>query len=190
GSIGFGYNDDETGWATASASGIELDTLYCIVATYHEYDETHAILKIYVNGIFKGDQIKLHLPNKTAGFYIGSAPGRRHFPGLIDEVRFYKRELTVTEAKELSDSPRKGFRLVAGKTYTYEHAFTDRAIVDFEKVFENGEEYTEKTSIDNGGVEATASSFYFDTATKILYVHTSTGADPIGFYAEGRFILH
>ncbi|GAI87536.1 unnamed protein product, partial [marine sediment metagenome] len=83
-----------------------------------------------------------------------------------------------------------GFTQVADKEYTYELAITDRAINDFEKVYENGEEYTEKTSIDNEGVEATASTYYFNTSTKILYIHTKTGDNPTGFYIEGRFILH
>ena len=39
-------------------------------------------------------------------------------------------------------------------------------------------------------MEATASSFWFDASSKTLYVHTSTGADPSGFYIEGRFWLH
>jgi|GEM_PF-6343979 len=86
----------------------------------------------------------------------------------------------INPGKKLS-----GFTLTGGKTYTYELAITDRAIVDFEKVYENGEEYAEKASINE--VEATASTFWFDTSTRILYVHTSTGADPIGFYNEGRF---
>lgn len=89
----------------------------------------------------------------------------------------------INPGKELT-----GFTLVDGKTYTYELAITDRAIVDFEKVFENGKEYAEKSSINE--VEANASTFYFDTSTKILYIHTSTGADPSGFCIVGRFWLH
>lgn len=81
-----------------------------------------------------------------------------------------------------------GFTLVGGKTYTYELAVTDRAIIDFEKVYEDGEEYTEKSSINE--VEATASTFYFDTSAKILYVHTSTGANPSGFFIEGKFWIY
>lgn len=81
-----------------------------------------------------------------------------------------------------------GFALTGGKTYTYELAITDRAIVDFEKVYEDGDEYTEKISIDE--VEANAPSFWFNTSSKTLYVHTSTGANPSGFYIEGRFWLH
>ena len=120
---------------------------------------------------------------------IGTGRGDVYnWKGKIDEVRIYNRALTEAEIKALYESPRNGFRLVAGKTYTYEHAFTDRAIVDFEKVYENGEEYAEKGSINE--VEAAASSFWFNTSTKILYVHTSTGADPIGFYTEGRFWLY
>ena len=81
-----------------------------------------------------------------------------------------------------------GFSLVGGKTYTFELAITDRAIVDFEEVYEDGEEYVEKGSINE--VEATASTFYFDTSAKILYVHTSTGANPSGFFIEGKFWLY
>jgi len=81
-----------------------------------------------------------------------------------------------------------GFSLVGGKTYTFELAIIDRAIVDIEEVFENGEEYAEKGSINE--VEATASTFWFNTSAKILYVHTSTGADPAGFFIEGKFWLY
>jgi len=81
-----------------------------------------------------------------------------------------------------------GFTLVGGKAVTFELAITDRAIVDFEKVYEDGEEYTEKGSIND--VEATASTFYFDTSAKILYAHSSTGADPDDFFIEGKFWLY
>ncbi|MBA7605973.1 hypothetical protein ES703_13109 [subsurface metagenome] len=83
-----------------------------------------------------------------------------------------------------------GFTLTPTYENTYELAITDRVINDIDKVYENGEEYTEKTSIDDGGVEATASSFWFNTSSKILYIHTSTGLNPSGFYIEGRFCLH
>jgi len=152
-------------------------------------------VKIYINGklenIASGPS-SVSNPTELAeiGIDIGSfvigegAP----FDGIIDEVRIYKRALRADEIKTLYDSPRRGFRLVAGKTYTYEHAFTDRVIVDFEKVFEDGDEYTEKASINE--VEATASTFYFDTSTKILYVHASTGGDPRGFYTGGGFWMY
>lgn len=84
-----------------------------------------------------------------------------------------------------------GFTLVGGKTWTYELAITDRAINDFEKVYENGVEYPEKSSINEvEGAEADDAAFWFDTSSKTLYVHTSTGANPSGFYIEGRFWLH
>lgn len=81
-----------------------------------------------------------------------------------------------------------GFTLVGGETFTYELAITDRAIVDFEKVYGDGEEYAEESSAND--VEDTASTFYFNTSTKVLYIHTSTGGNPNGFYIEGRFCLH
>lgn len=84
-----------------------------------------------------------------------------------------------------------GFTLVGGKTWTYELAITDRAIVDFEKVYEDGEEYPEKSSINEvEGAEADDVAFWFDTSAKILYVHTSTGANPSLFFIEGKFWLY
>lgn len=81
-----------------------------------------------------------------------------------------------------------GFTETDGKALTWELAITDRAIVDFEKVYEDGDEYIEEIGIDE--VEDTASTFHFDTSAKILYIHTSTGANPNGFFIEGKFWLY
>lgn len=81
-----------------------------------------------------------------------------------------------------------GFTIVSGKTYTYELTITDRAIIDIEEVFEGGDEYTEKSSINE--VEANASSFWFDASVRKIYVHTSNGTNPSNFFIEGRFWLY
>ncbi|GAH64846.1 unnamed protein product, partial [marine sediment metagenome] len=140
-----------------------LNNWYHVGFTYN-----NGIIKGYVNGI---EVVSFsHTKDVTsATTIIGRAitivgDTYRAFDGIIDEPRIYKRAITAAEMKLLADSPRNGFRLVAGKDHTYEHAFTDRAIVDFEKVFEDGEEYTEKGSIND--VEDTASTFFFNTDTK------------------------
>lgn len=89
----------------------------------------------------------------------------------------------INPGKEFS-----GFAPTDGKTYTYELAITDRAIVDFERVYGNGEEYAKRSSINE--VEASPSSFWFNTVARKIYVHTSTGANPSGFYIEGRFWIY
>jgi len=80
-----------------------------------------------------------------------------------------------------------GFGLSNGQTYTYELLIPDRGI-DFEKLWENGQEYSKKNSISE--VEATASSFYFDFYGRMLYIHTSLGIAPLNYFIEGSFWLY
>src|SRR4030067_87277 len=80
-----------------------------------------------------------------------------------------------------------GFVLTGGKTYTYEVTIQERGI-DVTSIHENGETYVEKSSI--AEVEATASTFYFDYWGRILYVHSSTGDDPVDFQILAGFWLY
>jgi hypothetical protein len=80
-----------------------------------------------------------------------------------------------------------GFALTSGKTYTYEVAVEERGI-DVSTVLENGAAYTEKSSVNE--VEATASTFYFDYWGRKLYVHTSTGDDPVDFQILAEFWVY
>jgi hypothetical protein len=68
-----------------------------------------------------------------------------------------------------------GWTLTGGKTYTYEKAISDK----------NGVALSIQSSIVT--VEAAAGSFWHDTAARKVYVHTSTGIDPVNFAYVGRF---
>ena len=74
--------------------------------------------------------------------------------------------------------------LTSGQTYTYEVDFDK----DVEGVSENGTAYTEKTSI--ADVEATASSYYFDSQAGKVYIHTSDGTNPSNFTITISFVLY
>ncbi len=65
-----------------------------------------------------------------------------------------------------------GFSLVTGQTYTY----SKQNCGYFGIVFEDSSRLTEKTSI--ATVEATASTWWYDSDNDILYVHCSNIADP------------
>ena len=80
-----------------------------------------------------------------------------------------------------------GFTLTGGKTYTYEVIIGERGI-DIDSVLENGEGYAEKAS--TAEVEATASTFYFDYWGRMLYIHSSTGDDPVDFQILAGFWLY
>jgi hypothetical protein len=75
-----------------------------------------------------------------------------------------------------------GWALTSGKTYTYEYAITDAGI-DFDGLSENGVALAKKTS--TADVESAAGSWYCDFMGRKLYVHASTGVDPVNFYYTG-----
>lgn len=69
----------------------------------------------------------------------------------------------------------EGWTIVSGMTATY--YYPGSGVVG--AVFQNSSALTEKTSI--ATVEATASTWWYDSTNDLLYVHTSTGADPDTF---------
>jgi len=55
-------------------------------------------IKIYQNGIIKGTTTQtFSLPTTSTSLLIGKDPGSQYFGGRIDEIRIYKRALSVTE---------------------------------------------------------------------------------------------
>ncbi|MCK4794490.1 MAG: fibronectin type III domain-containing protein, partial [Desulfobacteraceae bacterium] len=78
-----------------------------------------------------------------------------------------------------------GFTLTGGQTKTFEVLIDERGL-EIDSVWEDGTALTEKASI--AEVEATASTWWWDTSVRKLYVHSSTDADPDGFFMEGGFI--
>lgn len=80
-----------------------------------------------------------------------------------------------------------GFTLESGVVWKKIIGASDRGI-DILEVFEDGDVYVEKTSI--ATVQATAETFWFDYDNRILYIHTTGGADPAGFLIEGAFWLY
>lgn len=101
---------------------------------------------------------------------------------VIDAVFIAEIELKMTLS---------GFALVGGEASTYEIEIDERGVT-VDHVWEDGgdgvtegEEYTEKTSV--ADVEATASTFYWDDAARVLYVHSSDGTDPDNFFMEAGF---
>lgn len=80
-----------------------------------------------------------------------------------------------------------GFILTEGKLFTYELVFQERG-AKITNIFENSNEYKELSSIND--VEGTEASWFFDYYNKIIYIHTSTGDDPIEFLIEASFWLN
>jgi len=81
-----------------------------------------------------------------------------------------------------------GFTLESGVTWKKTIGASDRGI-DILEVFEDGNAYSEQTSIVT--VEANAESFWFDYDNRILYIHTTGGANPNTFdLIEGAFWLY
>jgi hypothetical protein len=78
----------------------------------------------------------------------------------------------------------QGWALTSGKTYTYEIGNFEKRIA-FDGVEENGTALTLKTSI--ATVEAAAGSWWYDTATRKMYVHASGGDDPVNYSYVGTF---
>ena len=77
-----------------------------------------------------------------------------------------------------------GFTLTAEQTKTFEVEIDERGL-EIDGVWEDGTALTEKASI--AQVEATASTWWWDTSVRKLYVHSSTDADPDDFFMEGGF---
>ncbi|MHB8053671.1 MAG: fibronectin type III domain-containing protein [Candidatus Aminicenantales bacterium] len=82
--------------------------------------------------------------------------------------------------------PLQGWALTSGQTSTYETAFDEYGAV-LTEVHANGVALTAKTSI--ATVEATAGTWWHDTATKKVYVHMADGTDPINYTIIGGFWL-
>jgi len=61
----------------------------------------------------------------------------------------------------------------------------DERGLEFDNIWEDGIALTEKASI--AQVEATALTWYWDSANQKLYVHSSDGTDPDNFFMEGGF---
>jgi len=81
-----------------------------------------------------------------------------------------------------------GFTLESGVVWKKTIDASDRGI-DILEVFEEGTAYAEKTSI--ATVQATAQTFWFDYDNRILYIHTTGGANPNTFdLIEGAFWLY
>ena len=80
-----------------------------------------------------------------------------------------------------------GFTLTGGRTYTYEIVFQERG-AEINEVWENGVAYVAKATITD--VESTASSFYFDFWNRKLYIHTSTGGNPVNVQIDAGFWLY
>lgn len=79
-----------------------------------------------------------------------------------------------------------GFSLTSGETYCYEIVIAERG-VEITEVFENGTAYTEEDS--QADVETYPSTWYFDSATRKLYVHTSGGNAPSNYQIDAGFWL-
>lgn len=80
-----------------------------------------------------------------------------------------------------------GFTVHDDPCYKKTISVSDRGI-DILEVFEDGDAYTEKANA--AEVKATASTFWFDYANRILYVHATGGVDPVGFLIEGAFWVY
>ena len=136
-------------------------------------------IKAYFNGEEKPGN------NENSGTYVAmentgsnveiAKEGGIYGNGLIDEVRIYKRVLTLTEIKALYDTP--GHRI-------HEIPITERGMT-IDHAWEDGEAYTVKAS--KAQVQANASTFYHDTANRKLYIHTSAEDNPYNFFVEAGF---
>jgi hypothetical protein len=95
---------------------------------------------------------------------------------LKPKLRFY---IEANPAKIM-----QGWTLTTAQTYTYESAAQEKRIA-FDSMTENGASLVEKTSI--ATVEATAGTWWYDTATRKMYVHATTGLDPVNYSYVGTF---
>jgi len=80
-----------------------------------------------------------------------------------------------------------GWTMTAGKTYTYQYAIQDAGI-NFDAVWENGVALTAVGS--TSAVESTAGSWYCDYTGRKVYIHASTGGDPVDFLYMGSCWLY
>lgn len=80
-----------------------------------------------------------------------------------------------------------GWALTSGKTYTYEADFDERG-AELDAVYENGVALTIQTSVAN--VESNAGSWYFDSSSKLIYVHPSGNDTANNYTYTGSFWLY
>ena len=80
-----------------------------------------------------------------------------------------------------------GWALTAGQAYTYEIEFDEKGAA-LDGAYEDGVALTAKTSI--ATVEATAGTYWHDTAAKKIYVHPSADGDPVYHLYTGSFWLN
>lgn len=81
-----------------------------------------------------------------------------------------------------------GWSLVPDKSYTYKKVLSEPRAVTIDTVAENGVDLVIQTSIVN--VEANAGSFYFDSPTQTVYVHSSGSNNPVNYFYVGAFWLY
>jgi hypothetical protein len=81
----------------------------------------------------------------------------------------------------------QGWALSSGQTYTYEISF-DEGGAELESVEENGTALTEQSSIST--VEATAGTWWHDTANSKVYVHPTGNDSPNNYTFIGDFWLY
>lgn len=110
-----------------------------------------------------------------------------YLPSKFEKLirRAKPRLMFLVEANPLMELT--GWALSSSQTYTYEAAFDERG-AELDAVYENGIVLTEKTSI--ATVEGTAGTWWHDTATGKVYVHTLAGDDPINYTLTGSFWLY
>ncbi len=77
--------------------------------------------------------------------------------------------------------------LSAGQTYTYEAAFSETGAT-IDHIYQDGAALTQKSSI--ATVEATAGTWWQDRYAKKVYVHTTTGNNPVNNFLAGSFWLY
>jgi len=90
----------------SNANVVETGRWLHVVAVYTETSNTSAgSVQFYVNGAAAGSaSTGYNIQNSAYGFAIGADylyGGARYFPGIIDEIRFYKYALTVAEVSNL-----------------------------------------------------------------------------------------
>lgn len=160
----------------SSISYVHSDTLY-FTARYLNAN-THYWYRIYAYNPAGISSYSSIVDGYTDAEYIPTS-----FEKLIRLPNFTPVLLAEGNLKK----PIVGFSLVSGKTYTYQHTTPERGIA-IERVWENGAEYTKKTS--QADVESNASSFYFDFYGRKLYIHTSGGNAPVNYFIEGSFWIY
>lgn len=102
---------DGSQWNFYSNITLDAGTLYHIVATWRASDSKWTI---YINGVQRGTGTATagNISTNTSKVGIGSISGGASaypFHGIIDEVRIYKRALTATEIKALSELKGKNY---------------------------------------------------------------------------------